>query len=187
MKKYLLITFFILINVQILSEQNVPLYANEYLDSSQLIYYKHNIRTLFFFSSVGILEIFSIGLGYQVTEHWSVSLKGSLTGFEGGFLLSNSAGGYGAKVAYHFNQVFIFNKASIEYTGHLSANIDYAGLYIDEPFYKGSFVDINIGYEKVIERGINFWWSIGYCINDVKYAKTLYWPSIKTGINYSFL
>lgn len=36
-------------------------------------------RGIFLFSSIGLIEVVSIGVGYQVNENFSFSLKGSAT------------------------------------------------------------------------------------------------------------
>jgi len=189
MRTIFLTTIIVLILVEVSLSQNNSLSLNRY-DFNSIEQENKNekkVRNIFLFSSIGVLEIISVGIGYQITDNFSLSLKGSVTGFEGGaFNVPNSTKGLGIKLTYYCPFIFL-NTISFEYTLHLDANFDYLGRRIHKPSLKGSFFDFNIGKESINEAGFNFFWSVGFCINSVKYVQILYSPSIKIGLNFNFI
>jgi len=142
-------------------------------------------RNLFLFSSIGVFEILSFGVGYQINESFSFSIKGAAAVIGSpGWLLPSGGRGLGLKASYN-KSLWIFNVASLEYVAYLSTTQD---LQIKgyEPLFKGSYFDINMGREIIDEPGFNFFWAIGLGISAAKEAKTLKGLSLKIGYNFNF-
>ncbi|MFH1197186.1 MAG: hypothetical protein V1720_15925 [bacterium] len=144
-------------------------------------------REVFIYSSIGFLEILSVGVGYQATDNISIAVKASYSGVEGN-PFPNFAVGLGIKAAYHFNQIILFiNKISFEYTAHIGSSLEYEKMNIDEPFYKGTLLEFNVGRENIHKSGFGIIWSAGINMNRmVKYRDTVIVPSFKIGIFYNF-
>lgn len=148
-------------------------------------------RGIFLFSSIGLIEVVSIGVGYQVNENFSFSLKGSATWIgSSAMILPNSASGYGIKLTYH-KQFLIFNAATFEYVLYTKSTLDWErkklyGQIEMIPTFKGYYLDFNIGRETINESGFNFFWGLGICVSAAKEAHILYSPSLKVGLNYNF-
>lgn len=152
----------------------------------------NDIRCIFPFLSIGVIEYISFGLGYQVTENSSISLKRSSTWIGTGAMgFPNSASGYGIKLAYYI-PILIFNAFSFEYILYTKSTLDWERkkLYseIKEiPVFKGHYFDFNLGRETINKSGFNFFWGIGFCISAAKEAHTIYSPSLKMGLTYNFI
>lgn len=149
-------------------------------------------RSVFLFSSVGLIEILSLGVGYQITKDFSFAIKWSSTWIgSGAMILPNGASGYGIKLSYH-KPFLIFNTASIEHILYTQSTLDWERkiLYgkIDKiPTLKGYYLDFNVGRETINELGFNFFWAIGFCVSAAKEAHVLYAPSLKIGLSYNFI
>lgn len=121
----------------------------------------NDLRGVFLFSSIGLIEVASIGVGYQVTEKFSFSLKGSVTWIgSSAMILPNSANWYGIKLTYH-KPFLIFNTASFEYILYTQSTLDWEGKKLYNqikkiPTLKGYYLDFNIGRETINESGFNF-------------------------------
>lgn len=192
MRRILLVLILFLSNTQFLFSQ-----TNFYKDSSYCNDMNNsdldtNQRNVFLFSSVGVIEILSLGVGYQVTENISLALKWSTTWIgSGAMILPNGASGYGIKLSYHKPFLF-FNSTSFEYIVYLHSTLDWErkklyGQINKIPTYKGHYLDFNIGRETINESGFNFYWVVGFCVSAAKEAHVLYAPSLKIGLNYNFI
>ncbi len=183
MKYFIYVILSILLNTQFLFSQinfvNVK-------DSSVLtnnLELDENYRGIFLFASVGIIEVASIGFGYQFNEKFSFSLKGAAT-FIGSAAMGfpNSGRGIGMKLSYQTPFLF-FNNTNVEFIQYLATSFDDHISSIS----KGHYIDINIGREPTDKAGFNFFWAIGFCISAAKEANILYAPSLKIGYNFNFL
>jgi len=150
-----------------------------------------NIRSLFLFSSIGLIEVFSIGAGIQLSDNFSISVKYAGTWIGSGFIFPNSAAGPALRVGFH-KPFLLFNTVSLDYIIYLYSSLDWESLKMPwrlgyEPFIKGHYFDFNIGKETIDESGFNFFWAIGFCISAAKEAQILYAPSLKIGINLNFI
>lgn len=182
MKQILLVLIATLINTQfLLSQINLISItdSNSFENNAEI---NNNLRGIFLFSNIGILDFLSAGIGYQVSEKISLSLKGSQTFIGSSAMgLPHGGSGVGIKLSYHTPFLF-FNATSFEYIQYLSTSIDYRINSIT----KGNYFDFNIGRETVNESGFNFFWGIGVCMSNAKGANVLYSPSLKFGFNFNF-
>ncbi len=192
MKQFFLILIVVTLNFKLLFSQ-INLINNTNSNSlTNNTEIDNDLRGIFLFSSIGLIEVVSIGVGYQVNENFSFSLKGSATWIgSSAMILPNSANGYGIKLTYH-KPLLIFNAASFEYILYTQSTLDWESkkLYgqIEKiPTLKGYYLDFTIGRETINESGFNFLWGIGICVSAAKEAHILYAPSLKIGLNYNFL
>lgn len=192
MRRILLVLILFLSNTQFLFSQTNIYKDSSYCNDMNNFDLDTNRRSVFLFSSVGIIEVLSLGVGYQVTENFSLALKWSATWIgSGAMILPNGASGYGIKLSYH--KPFLFcNSTSFEYILYLHSTLDWERkkLYgrIDKiPTLKGHYFDFNIGRETINESGFKFFWAIGFCVSAAKEAHVLYAPSLKIGLNYNFI
>lgn len=153
---------------------------------------KEEHRKLYFFSSVGIIEVAALGIGYQYSKEISITLKGAGT-WIGSSALFLPNGGYGIGIGLHYYKSFsFFNNISVEYVALLSTSLDWKskimyGEIDSEPVLKGYYILLNFGRQKITTRGFNFFWDFGFCINIAKHAHDLYLPTIRLGFNYNFI
>jgi len=192
MKKLFLIIFIILLNFQSLFSQinlNNTSYSSSFTNNIEI---ENNFRGIYLFSSIGLIEIVSLGMGYQITDDFSFALKWSATWIgSSAMLLPNSASGFGIKTSYHKPFLF-FNTASIDYIIYFNSTLDWESkkqpwMLGYEPFIKGHYFDVNVGRETINKSAFNFFWAIGVCISVAKEAHILYAPSVKIGLNYNFI
>lgn len=192
MRRILLVLILFLSNTQFLFSQTNFYKDSSYCDDMNYFDLDTNRRSVFLFSSIGLIEIPSLGVGYQVNKDFSFAIKWSTTWIGSyAILLPNSASGYGIKLSYHKPFLF-FNSASFEYILYLHSTLDWERkeLYgqIDKiPTLKGHYLDFNIGQETINDSGFNFFWAIGFCVSAAKEANALYAPSLKIGLNYNFI
>ncbi|MDI6786655.1 MAG: hypothetical protein QMD92_08100 [bacterium] len=133
---------------------------------------------------MGILEVLSIGIGYQISKNTAISIKGSGTWIGSSALGFPSSGmGLGFKLSY-YKPILFFNNFSFEYISYLSTTLDWVHRGY-KPLFKGSYFDFNLGKETIDECGFNFFWAIGFCISAAKEAHILYFPSLKIGLNFN--
>lgn len=191
MKKILLILIVVTLNAKFLFSQ-INLINNTNSNSlTNNTEIDNDLRGIFLFSSIGLIEVVSIGVGYQVNENFSFSLKDSATWIgSSAMILPNSASGYGIKLTYH-KPFLIFNTSSFEYILYTQSTLDWErkklyGQIEKIPTLKGYYLDFNIGRETINESGFNFLWGIGICVSAAKEAHILYAPSLKLGLNYNF-
>lgn len=183
MKEIVFILFSIFLNTPIMFSQINLINTNDSSCFTNDYKVDNNQRSIFLFGSVGIIEVASIGFGYQLTENFSFSIKGS------GTLIGSSAMGFpnggrgiGMRLSYQ-NPFLFFNNTNVEFTQYLATSFDD---HINS-ISKGHNLDFNIGKETINESGFNFFWAIGFCVSAAKYANILYAPSLKIGYNYNFI
>jgi len=182
MKQILLVLIVTLLNTQFLLSQINVIGNADYSSIENNAEIENNFRSIFLFSNIGILDFLSIGIGYQVSDKISLSLKGSQTFIGSSAIgLPHGGNGVGIKLSYHTPFLF-FNTTSFEYIQYLSTSIDYRINSIT----KGNYFDFNCGRESINESGFNFFWAIGVCISNAKGANVLYSPSLKIGFNFNF-
>ncbi|MBX2977346.1 MAG: hypothetical protein KF721_14550 [Ignavibacteriaceae bacterium] len=181
MKQILLILIVFTLNAKFLFSQ---INLNNYSDRNSLtsnLEIDKNIRGIFLFSSIGLIEVVSMGVGYQVTDNFSFALKGSATWIGSSAMgFPNGGRGIGIKLSYHTPFLF-FNNTNVEFIQYLATSFDD---HINS-ISKGHYLDFNIGKENINESGFNFFWSMGICVIAVKEADILYGPSLKIGLNYN--
>ena len=141
-----------------------------------------NIRKEYIYSSIGILEFLAIGVGYQLSPKFSISVKSSGPFIGGGYIFPNGAEGIGTKISYYV-PFSIFNCINFESILLLHQTLD------DQTpaFIKGYFLDINIGKEIIDKNGLRVFWGVGICGNDTADVPGRFFYSIKIGLNYNFL
>jgi hypothetical protein len=149
-----------------------------------------SVRGIFLYSGIGLIEVLTIGIGSQVSQDISISLKYATTWIgKGAMILPNSATGIGLKLTYHKDLAPLpLNAISFDYILYLHSSLGWQyRLDRYDPFIKGHYFDINVGKETVNESGFHFFWGVGFCISAAKEASVLYAPSIKIGINFNFI
>lgn len=149
-----------------------------------------SVRGVFLYSGIGLIEVLTIGVGTQVSQDISISLKYAATWIGSGAMgLPNSATGIGLKLTYHKNLAPLpLDAISFDYILYLHSSLDWQSrLDKYDPFIKGHYFDINVGKETISESGFNFFWAVGFCISAAKEANVLYAPSIKIGLNFNFI
>ena len=188
MKNLSLILFCLLILVRPAAAQlnMVQNYGETSTQNLSLIKDENNgTRKVFIYSSLGVMEIFSIGAGYQISDRFAFSINGSASftglGKQNFFWLFFPTGsGIGFKLSYYTPSVF-FSAISFEYVAYLDLD--------ENPFAKsvtkGGFYDLTIGREFIYDKGFNFFWSIGICVSDALNSNTVIFPSLKAGIEYN--
>ncbi len=149
---------------------------------SQSLNERKEERKIYLYSSLGILDFISLGIGYQATENFAISIKGSQTFITGASMGFPNAGyGLGSKVSYS-TKFLLFNSISAEHIVYLGTTTDDS----KSLKYAGNYFDLNIGRENIYEEGFNVFWAIGICLSAVKSRDILLSPSLKVGLNYNF-
>jgi hypothetical protein len=151
---------------------------------------RDSVRGVFLYSGIGLIEVLTVGIGTQVSQDFSISLKYATTWIgKGAMILPNSATGIGLKLTYHKDLAPLpLNAISFDYILYLHSSLGWQyRLDRYDPFIKGHYFDINVGKETVNESGFHFFWGVGFCISAAKEASVLYAPSIKIGINFNFI
>lgn len=175
--KYDLIVIFFLmffVSPKVYSQEN---YSRNIEVSSN----KDSTRNVFVYSSVGLLEIFSLGIGCQVSTDIALSFKYSGTNIGyANFNLPSSGTGVGVKVSY-FTKQWIFNNISAEYISYLNLELDRKINSVT----KGNYFELNLGYENIDKSKLKIYWAVGFGLSDAKTVSTLFFPSLKIGINYN--
>jgi hypothetical protein len=149
-------------------------------------YSKDSLRNVYIYSGIGIYEWFNIGIGYQLNNQFSVSLKHANTwvsGSGGNYLFPPNASGLECEVKYYKN-IWIFNNIAFSYLYFLSVPNVYDMSYGIKP--KGGGFELNFGNERIeksIPGKLQIYWSVGIGINYNKaYSESLIMPSINVGV-----
>ena len=151
-------------------------------DSDKTIIRSGEPRGFFIISSLGVLEFISLGVGYQVSEKISITIKGSQTFITGAAMgIPNMGYGLGSKVSYS-TKFLLFNSISAEYIAYLGTNTAES----KSLKFAGNYFDLNIGRENIYAQGFNIFWAVGICISAVESTDALVSPSLKIGLNFNF-
>jgi hypothetical protein len=143
---------------------------------------KSDLRKVFVYSSVGVLEAFSVGAGYQVSSEFAISLKWSSSIIGGtSILFPNSATGIGIRTSYYF-PFFIFNNITFDSILYLNQRI----YKQSSQFIKGYFLDLTIGKEIIDESGLRVFWGVGLSGSHPIDVAGRFSVSFKIGLNYNF-
>jgi len=183
MKRLLLVLIASLLNTQFIFSQINLIRSSDYSSIENNAEINNDLRGIFLFSNIGILDFLSLGIGYQVSEKISLAIKGSQT-FIGSSAMGfpNGGSGVGVKLSYHTPFLF-FNSTSFEYIQYLSTSYDD---HINS-ITKGNYFDFNFGKETINKSGFNYFWAIGFSVSAAKEAHVLYAPSLKIGLNFNFI
>jgi hypothetical protein len=157
-----------------LVEPAMPVFDNE----ANIAGRDTNLRKIYAFLGTGVLEYISLGMGYQLSEHWSLALK-----VNGAFLSSrltlHGGNGVGTKITYAFSPSSTFNVLHVE-----------PAFLFSVPSYEknanGSHLDITIGHEELVDGGGNFYWGIGGGFTTYTSGPLLGMISAKMGWNFNF-
>ena len=150
------------------------------------------MRKVYFYSTVGLAEYFSVGIGYQINPKFAASFKYGWTwvsyGGSTSLHLPGSANGLGLELNY-FTSFWIFNNFAVEYIHYLNTPLYYLSTpIIDLDKYiipEGYYFEFLLGNEDTIKREkgkFKVFWKIGIGVSSVERKKTLIMPSIKIGI-----
>lgn len=159
-------------------------HKNNLFDDLLLNKNNESVRKIFIYTSLGVLEVLSIGIGYQISKNAAMSIKGSGTWIGSStFNIPASGMGLGFKLSY-YKTILFFNNFSFEYISYLSTTLDWDNLS-NIPLFKGSYFDFNLGKETINECGFNFFGAIGFYSSATKKSHVVYSPSLKFGLNYN--
>jgi hypothetical protein len=149
-----------------------------------------SIRSVFLYSSIGLVEVFSLGLGKQLNEDFSLSVKFAAAWIgSSASILPNGARGVGFRLAYH-KPILFFNATSCDYLLYLLSTLDWDTRKREpgyDPFVKGHYFELSLGKETVDKPGFHLFWAVGFCISAAKEAHILYAPSLKIGVDFNFV
>jgi hypothetical protein len=150
------------------------------------------LRSLYLSGSIGVFEVGSFGIGFQINKNFSCAVIGGATWIGGAnYGIPNSGSGYGVNVSY-YKKILFFNNISFDYIFYLTSSLDWESLRQPwrlgyEPTIKGYYCEVNLGHQNLSESGLNFFWSVGLGISSAKESSILFAPTLKLGINYNFL
>ncbi|MER3524402.1 MAG: hypothetical protein C4326_10115 [Ignavibacteria bacterium] len=84
-----------------------------------------SVRGIFLYSGIGLVEVLTIGVGKQLTQDLSISLKYATTWIgKGAMILPNSATGIGLKLTYHKDLApLALNAISFDYILYLHSSL----------------------------------------------------------------
>lgn len=144
-----------------------------------------NTRNGYFFITIGLLDIFGFGFGYQINKNYAVGIKWSDywlsdMGDEGLFPFPDNGGGFGVRISRTMNYQIINN---LNFEVLLFYTVSHRSY---KQFIKGAAFDINIGDESKMKNGFNFIWSVGFVVSCAKGVPTLYMPNLKIGFNINY-
>jgi hypothetical protein len=142
---------------------------------------ENSIRKVYVYAGVGLFEIFNLGIGYQVSPELAFSFKyaGTWIGYAN-FNIPSTGTGVGVKIS-HFSKLWLFNNISAEYISYLNLTLDRKINSVT----KGNYFELNVGNENVDKSKLKIYWAIGLGISDAHTVSTLFFPSLKVGINYN--
>ncbi len=135
-------------------------------------------RNVFVYAGIGLLEIYNLGIGYQISPELAFSFKYAVTWIGAGIL--GGGGGVGIKISY-FPKQWIINTISAEYISYLKLSL-YEKI---NSVTKGNYFELNIGNENIDKSKLKIYWAVGFGLSAAKTASILFFPSIKIGINYN--
>jgi hypothetical protein len=139
-----------------------------------------NLRTIYVFTEIGILEAAAFGLGYQINKTFSVALKISSSWTGHAIFLPSLSTGPGVIFSIH-NKFLFFNVINMEYSLFYASNLI---SNISTSFPVGGGASLNIGREDIYAKGINFFWAVGFNFNYLKnWSPNTYAPCLKIGLN----
>jgi hypothetical protein len=181
MKKYFVILFFLsLVPIAFCQESNTNSESKKETESSEE-QKANDTRHVFVYGGVGLLEVFTYGVGFQLNNKFSLSMGYSYVIVGGdAFILPDIGQGYVIKAGY-FSNFWIFNSLNIEYLNILKTYTD-KGVTSKS---KGYFAEINFAHETISKCRLGFYWSLGVCLSNAKMKPQLCTPSIKIGCNYN--
>ena len=134
----------------------------------------------FFYSTIGLYEISSIGLGYNINENWGIALKANIFLLRSRFLF-NGAAGVGIKI---HRRIFKDKKFRLFDTINLEASIGSNNFKRD--ITKCKEVQLDLASESDGYNGLNFYYSAGVGYSFENRSGALLMPSIKLGLIYIF-
>lgn len=189
MSKVFFITLFCLVFFQGLS-----FCQPDNLDSTKLNVEKiltNETRNFFIYTSIGVPEMITVGLGYQLNENISSSILGGIVMLKGGVYFPRLTRSAGLEYSYHTDRkIFLFNKISIQYRVFFYDPESQVLQRSDYPLLYGDYLEVCIGNEET-KKGVNLFWSIGYCYNSIRGdisdngSYTLF--SVKLGLNCNLI
>lgn len=211
MNKSLIFFFIIVISINTSYSQNI--YTDEVEDQKQWVYDNDNktymerpctyrpklnyikdieeelkeVRDGYGYLTIGIADLFGLGLGYQLDDVYSLGIKWGIYWTsskggrpEGGPAVPNGGAGFGIRFSRSLNNN-IFNNINFETTFfHTISENNFSD------FIKGGAIDVNIGNENHLQNGQNFIWSLGLVSSFANGVSPLFLPNLKIGININF-
>jgi len=144
-------------------------------------------RNGYAYLTIGIADLFGIGIGYQIDEDYAIGLKwgsywiSSEGGHpDGGIAVPSGGVGFGIRVSRSINNKII-NSLNFETT--LFHSLSY---HNRKNFIKGAAFDLNFGNQSKLKNGLNFMWSVGITTSIAKEIPTLFMPNLKIGFTFNF-
>ncbi len=174
-KHYLIVFFFgVLLTQNCLKGQQA--YSQNEFSTDQ----NDSTRKVYVYAGIGLLELYNIGIGYQVSPEIAFSFKYAGTNIGYGYILPSAGNGVGFKISY-FTPLWIFNNMSVEYISYLNLGLDRKINSVT----KGNYFELNVGNENIDKSKLKIYWAVGFGLSAAKTVSTLFFPSIKVGINYN--
>ncbi len=137
-------------------------------------------RSLFVFIRGGFIDFFKIGLGFQISNQYSLAFKYGttfLTGGSGYFPPTSSA--TGVSLSYHFSGE-MFNTLTTEFSLLMQS---YPTI---SDFAKGTSAIVMISKNFPFEKGINLYYGLGVGYSKTKVrADWLFIPCLEVGVVYN--
>lgn len=144
-------------------------------------------REFYSYATIGIIEYYALGIGYQIDENFSVGIKyqsilvetsggGSATGF-----VMAGATGIGITVSRYFSGN-LFNSIKLSFTPLFSSS----EFKRSDELFKGSSFECTFNNEKLLSSIFKFYYELGVGVVNVQEKNTLIAPSIKFGMIYNF-
>ncbi len=129
--------------------------------------------------TVGVIEPFALGVGFQVNPEWAVGVKWGVYWLSGRSYITPPPGvGVGTRISQRIGTTAI-NNINYELAAFYVAGNQYSG---SKALIRGGVLDINIGHESY-EKGMNFIWSLGVTATTAEGSPLLILPNLKIGIN----
>ncbi len=142
-----------------------------------------NLRTAYFYMSLGFADITALCFGYQINPDIAIGFKWAGYWLSGGTFVPNSGTGFGLKISQNIKSN-IFNNINYELTLFYRSSDQIPEK--SKIIVKGGAIDVNIGNENIKNNGFNFIWLIGVVGNLAQGSRLLIIPNLKIGFNINF-
>ncbi len=155
--------------------------GNTGLNVSKLNYKKEESSKNFFaYFTIGLFEITSIGVGYNISPDWGIAIKSNIFLLRSRFFI-NGAEGLGIKI---HKRIFKNKKFRLFDTINLEASI--GSNNFNKDITRCKEIELDLASESDGDSGLNFYYSFGMGYSYENRSGDLLLPSIKFGMIYIF-
>jgi hypothetical protein len=143
-------------------------------------------RNFFGLLNIGLLEVYALGFGYQLSDEWSCTIKysGIVISGKWAYIGPDGATGWGLQVKRYFSQIrgiLPINNISLQPSIlWRTSNTGETNIAI-----RGYAVEVNAGYENIEASKLRIFWSVGAILSRGNSGSPLPFPSLKFGVNYN--